>query len=469
MSGDDARADAAQVLGPGTQRVVLVGMVAYVAVGAFEALAVSTAMPVAAAQLDGLGLYTLAFAATTATSVVGMLTAGRWADRTGPAAPMWAGVGLFLAGLGVAGLAWSMPVLLAGRALQGLGSGLSGVALYVVVARVFPAERRAAVFAWFAAAWVLPGVVGPLLAGLVTEHLGWRWVFLGVPLLALPALLALYPGLVAVRRSARGGTTAGTGGSDALRRVLVPVLRGERGLGTVVRVRACASAAFAGAEVLLPLVLVHEHQVSPAVAGSVLTLHVLGWQAGSWLRGRGLHGLSHQGFVRLGGALLAAGVGGTVMLALPGVPLPVAAAPWVLAGLGMGLTYPTLSLLVLDLAPREVQGTAASALQVSDAVAAAAALAGTGALLWALHDVVGLTAYAVCLGLAAALALLVAALAGRTAVTSAGPGPSRVVEPAGAHPGEDAGGHVGGHVGGTDENHVTPGSTLRRPASAAPS
>ena len=159
--------------------------------------------------------------------------------------------------------------------------------------------------------------------------------------------------------------------------------------------------------------------------------------------------------------LLAAGVGGTVMLALPGVPLPVAAAPWVLAGLGMGLTYPTLSLLVLDLAPREVQGTAASALQVSDAVAAAAALAGTGALLWALHDVVGLTAYAVCLGLAAALALLVAALAGRTSVTSAGPGSSRVVEPAGAHPGE--------HVGGTDENHVTPGSTPGRPASAGPS
>lgn len=470
MSGDDARADApgtdagsdaATVLGHGTQRVVLVGMVAYVAVGAFEALAVSTAMPVAAAQLDGLGLYTLAFAATTATGVVGMLAAGRWADRSGPAAPMWAGVGLFLAGLGVAGLAWSMPVLLAGRALQGLGSGLSGVALYVVVARVFPAERRAAVFAWFAAAWVLPGVVGPLLAGLVTEHLGWRWVFLGVPLLALPALVALYPGLVAVRRSAPGGTTTGTGrapgGSDALRRVLVPVLRGERGLGTVVRARACASAAFAGAEVLLPLVLVHEHGVSPALAGSVLTLHVLGWSAGSWLRGRGRLGLSHQGFVRLGGGLLATGVAGTAMLALPGVPLPVAAAPWVLAGLGMGLTYPTLTLLVLDLAPREVQGTATSALQVSDAVAAAAALSGTGALLWALHDVVGLTAYAVCLGLAAALALLVAALAGRTAVTPAGPASSRVLEAAGAH------------VGGTDENHVTPGSTPGRPASAGPS
>lgn len=462
--------DAAAVLGPGTQRVVLVGMVAYVAVGAFEALAVSTAMPVAAARLDGLGLYTLAFAATTATGVVGMLAAGRWADRSGPAAPMWAGVGLFLAGLGVAGLAWSMPVLLAGRALQGLGSGLSGVALYVVVARVFPAERRAAVFAWFAAAWVLPGVVGPLLAGLVTEHLGWRWVFLGVPLLAVPALVALYPGLRAVRRSAPGGTTPGTrtgtgtapGGSDALRSVLVPVLRGERGLGTVVRARACASAAFAGAEVLLPLALVHEHGVSPAVAGSVLTLHVLGWSAGSWLRGRGRFGLSQQGLVRLGGALLATGVAGTAMLALPAVPLPVAAAPWVLAGLGMGITYPTLTLLVLDLAPRRVQGTATSALQVSDAVAAAAALSGTGALLWALHDAIGLAAYAVCLGLAAAVALLVAALAGRTAVTSAGRVSSRVVEPAGAR----SGAHVGDHVGGNDENHVTPPG---HPAGTGPS
>lgn len=411
-----------------TQRVVLSGMVAYLALGAFEALAVSTAMPTVAAELDGLRLYTYAFAATSAASVVGMLAAGRWADRRGPTPPLWAGIALFLTGLLVAGLAPSMEVLVAGRALQGAGAGLEGVALYVLVAHVFPEERRPVVFAWFAAAWVVPGAVGPVLAGLVTQHLGWRWVFLAVPALALPALLALRPGLAA----ARGARTTPPGRAVAARDVVVPVLRGARGLGAVVHVRVLASAAFVGAEVLLPLALVHERGIAPALAGTVLTLHVLGWSAGSWLRGRGLHGLSHVGFLRLGGALLAAGIAGASLLTVPGVPVAAAAAPWVLAGLGMGLSYPTLNLLALELAPPGGQGAAMSALQVSDALAAAVALAGTGALLWTLHDVVGLGAYAVCLALAAGAAALAAGLAHRTrpnAVTKQVAAPSLSQDP----------------------------------------
>jgi MFS family permease len=412
------------------QRTVLVGMVAYLALGAFEALAVSTAMPTVAAELDGLRLYTYAFAASSAAAVVGMLAAGRWTDRRGPAAPLRVGIGLFLAGLLVAGLAPSMPVLLAGRTLQGLGTGMEGVAFYVLVARVFPEQRRATVFAWFAAAWVVPGVVGPLVAGAVTQYLGWRWVFLAVPVLAVPALLALRPGLAAARDAwsgpdgaAAAADAAGTG-RGAWRDVVRPVLHGARGLGTVVLVRALVAAAFVGAEVLLPLALTRERGLAPTFAGAVLTLHVLGWSAGSWLRGRGLGGLTHAGFLRLGAASLAAGTAGVALLTVPGVPLPVAAAPWVLGGLGMGLSYPTLNLLVLELAPVSAQGAAMSALQVADALASALALTGTGALLWALHDRVGVAAYAACLALAAALALAAVVLSGRTRPSGrVGPGP----------------------------------------------
>ncbi|MEL7974937.1 MFS transporter [Isoptericola sp. F-RaC21] len=408
------------LLDPCAQRTVLVGMVAYVALGAFESLAVSTAMPTVAAELDGLRLYTLAFAASSAAGVAGMLVAGPWTDRHGPTPPLWAGIALFLTGLVVAGLAPTMPVLLAGRTLQGAGTGLEGVALFVLVARVFPEERRAKVFAWFAAAWVVPGVVGPLLAGAVTQYLGWRWVFLAVPVLAVPALLALRPGLAAARgaRASAGEVApdrgAGSGPGAAWRPVARAVLRGSRGLGTVVLVRALVAAAFVGAEVLLPLALTRERGLPPAFAGAVLTLSVLGWSAGSWVRGRGVRGLSHAGYLRVGGASLVLGTAGVALLAAPGVPLAAAAAPWVLSGLGMGLSYPTLNLLVLDLAPPSAQGVSMSALQVADAVASALALAGTGALLWALHDRVGAAAYAVCLGLAAALALVATVLAGRT-------------------------------------------------------
>ena len=411
------------LLGPRAQRTVLVGMVAYLALGAFEALAVSTAMPTVAAELDGLRLYTGAFAASSAAAVVGMLVAGRWTDRRGPTPPLWTGIALFLAGLVVAGCAPSMPVLIAGRALQGAGTGLEGVALYVLVARVFPPERRARVFAWFAAAWVVPGVVGPLLAGAVTQYLGWRWVFLAVPVLAVPALLALRPGLAAARRASSVTSIDegddedgddGSGGDAPWRGVARAVLHGTRGLGTVVLVRALVAAAFVGAEVLLPLALTRERGLPPAFAGAVLTLSVLGWSAGSWVRGRGVRGLSDTAFLGLGGALLTLGTAGVALLAVPAVPLVAGAAPWVLSGLGMGLTYPTLNLLVLELAPPSAQGASMSALQVADAVAAAVALTGTGALLWALHDRIGGAAYAVCLVLAAVLALSATLLARRT-------------------------------------------------------
>ena len=170
---------------------ILIGMIALVSLGAFEAMAVSTAMPVIAEALDGLSLFAPAFAMTMATSVMGMVLAGRSTDRGGVGPALLGGVGVFVAGLLLAGLAPSMGVLIVGRALQGLGSGAYIVALYIVVARVFEGHARARVLAMFSAAWVVPSLVGPLVAGFIVEHLGWRWVFLSVAILALPATALL--------------------------------------------------------------------------------------------------------------------------------------------------------------------------------------------------------------------------------------------------------------------------------------
>jgi len=461
-------------LSPGTQRTVLFGMVAFVFLGAFEALAVATAMPTVAVALDGLTLYTLAFAASLASSVVGMVASGRWSDRAGPTTPLWTGIGLFLAGLLVAGLATDMLVLVAGRVLQGVGTGLYIVALYVLVARVFPADRRPKVFAAFAAAWVVPSIVGPAIAGLVVEHVGWRWVFLAVPVLAVPALVLMRPAMRAARgtasddapspvpddarpvggdaaaeqpldRTARQASLAwavvaalGIGAlnyAGQLRGIALAVLlvaalaavalavprllppgttRAVRGLPSVVAIRGLVAAAFTGAEVLLPLLLSHERGLAPSLAGAVLTFGAVGWSTGSWLRGRATWGLQHAGYVRLGGTLVALGIGGAALLAWTAVPPVVGMVAWTLAGLGMGMTHPTLSVLTLELSPVAEQGATSSALQVSDAVAAATALAVTGSLLWALHASLGLAAYVVCFAVTVLLAGGVALLAPRT-------------------------------------------------------
>jgi MFS family permease len=388
-------------------------------------------MPTVAVELNGLRYYTLAFAVTFATSVVGMLAAGRWCDRSGPSPAMWTGVALFVVGLVVAGTATDIGTLVAGRAVQGVGNGLFGVALYVLVARVFAAERHPAVFSAFAAAWVVPAIVGPGLAGLLVDHVGWRWVFLGAAALTVPAALLMRPGLTAARADrpdpadAKETSTnsdrrdaAAVGRPDApplpALRLVLAVLRARRGLPAVVSVRALVSAAFVGAEVLLPLLLVHERHLSPGGAGLILTVGALGWSGASWVRGRDLLHLSHAGYVRLGGGLLALGMIGATVLVLPAVPAGVGMAFWVLSGSGMGLVYPTLSVLTLELAAPHEQGSASSALQVADAVAAAIASTATGALLWTLHDVVGLPAYAAVLGLTGLLAMMTVLLAGRT-------------------------------------------------------
>ena len=94
-------------------------------------------------------------------------------------------------GLLIAGTSVSMPVLVAGRLVQGLGGGALTVSLYVLVARIYPGALHPKIFAAFSAAWVIPSLVGPFAAGIVAQVFSWHWVFLGVVGLVIPALLRL--------------------------------------------------------------------------------------------------------------------------------------------------------------------------------------------------------------------------------------------------------------------------------------
>lgn len=443
-------------------RGVTVAMLLLVALNAFEALAVTTTMPAVVDALGGLELYAMAFAAPVASSVVGMVLAGIWSDRGGPGRALLVGVGLFVAGLLVAGTALAMPTVVAGRVVQGLGGGMLGVALYVLVARVFPANLQARVLAGFATAWVLPSVVGPALAGFVSDTVGWRWVFLGVPLLALPALLALRPALAAARPETAGGTSGARAGTspassrEERRRLLCAVgagggalalhwagqqtgaaavgaaaggvallalaapgllprgtLRLARGLPSVVLLRGLFAAAFFGAEVFLPLVLVTERGLRPSVAGLSLTVAAVLWSTGSWLRGRQEGRWSDHAVLRAGGVSLTAGVCLAATAVWAGAPVAVSIVGWGLSGLGMGMVYPTLTLLTLRLSAPDEQGANTSSLQLCESLTVALVLAVSGPLFAALVERDVVAAYLVCFGVAATLALTAAGASGR--------------------------------------------------------
>ena len=396
-------------------RALTIGMVALVSLHGFEALAVAAAMPTVAHDLDGLRLYALAFGGTLATSVIGMTLAGRWSDQQGPARPLWLGLGCFIAGLLVAGFAQHMPVLVLGRLMQGLGAGAISVALYVLVGRTYPEPMRPRVFAAFSAGWVVPSLIGPGISGLIVQHLGWRWVFLAVPLLAIPAALLLRP---ALRNLPPNGAAAGDGrvvrwaiGASAgalllylggqqqgwaAVAMLLPALgllllcswkllptgtlRLQRGLPSVIALRGIAASAFFGCEAFLPLLLQRERGLSPLLAGVALSMGALGWFAGSWLQGHQRRGWSRRQLLQSGAAMMCVGIVVTSLALQPGVSLWLALSGWSLTGLGMGMIYPSLSVLTLSLSPPAQQGANTSALQLSEALGVATTLAVSGSL-----------------------------------------------------------------------------------------
>src|ERR1700683_3277919 len=174
------------------RRALTGGLVLTITFVAAEALAVVTVMPLVARSLHGLNLYGIVFSAFLLGTMVGIVAAGRAADRRGPAVPYIAGVIVFAAGLTISGLAPSMPVLVAGRALQGLGAGASRAGAYVAGGRSLPERLRARMMAILSTAWVAPGLAGPAVSAEVARLFGWRWVFLGLlPFIALTAPVAI--------------------------------------------------------------------------------------------------------------------------------------------------------------------------------------------------------------------------------------------------------------------------------------
>jgi MFS family permease len=397
---------------------------------------VSTAMPVAATELGGVREYSLAFSLFLTTSLLGTVLAGGWADATGPRLPLVTGLALFGIGLVVSGVAGSFSLLILGRGIAGFGAGLQIVSLYVVVADAYPTERHAVIFGYLSAAWVIPSIIGPALAGWVASSVSWRVVFLAVPPLAVMAWLVLLRGLATVgtgragradraekdekddseTRSGRARAAYGLGvaggallvqwGSQDIKDwfglpltiigVIVVVLslppllphgalRLSFGLPSVVITRGLLTASFFATETFIPLLLVTSRGFSPAQAGLVLTGASLGWSTGSWLLGREwLHWAKRRVLVT-GAAIMAVGMVTLVGVGLAWFTEYAVLGIWLFAGLGMGMAYSSTAVLALLLAPKGSEGRASSALQLCDGLGGVLGIGIAGAIFAVFH------------------------------------------------------------------------------------
>lgn len=406
----------------GALRTTSVGILILITMVAFEAMAVSAALPTAARDLNGLGSYGWAFTGFLVANVVGMVVSGQFSDGHGPRGPLIAGMASFLGGLVLAGTAVTMEQLVAGRVVQGFGSGLLITATYVVIGETYPEDTRPKLFAALSSAWILPALIGPVISGTITQHFSWRWVFLGlVPFvligaaLMLPVLRTLHVapesrtsaladprrilhafgvagGIAALAQAGQHPSPLSIGlavvGLAALvwgLRTLLPAgtVRVRRGVAAPIAIRGLLAGSFFAVESLVPLSMSVQHGYSATAAGLPLACSGLTWAAGSWWQGRTGHADEQEHRVRL----VRAGFGFVVVSAIavavtaqPSVPGWLIYPAWSLAGIGAGLTMTSASVLMLKYTNDADRGSDSAALQLSDATVSAVTTGVAGVL-----------------------------------------------------------------------------------------
>lgn len=404
-----------------TKRKLATGaIVLALVVSAFEGTVVTTAMPTIAADLGGSSLYPWVFAAFLMAQTLGVLVFGRHADAHGRRPVFLVGMGFFLAGTALSGLAWSVPALVAFRILQGFGAGAIHPIAMTISSDLYSIEERVKVQGVFTATWGVSNLIGPALGSLIVTHTSWRWAFLvNVPvglvaalvlalsyadpprekrradaasawmlgLAALAALFALEP-----RSADEWMTTLGTALLSAAaaallvarerrakRPLIEPRLFADRVVRTGFLGSAVGGAVFYAAAAYLPLYVEEHTDLGALGSAAALTVLLVGWAVGSTYGVRVY--LKHGLRATIGGGLLAFGVSMLLAALAAKVGHPALALPALfVAGVGVG---PTLSTSVLGPQSRahwSERGTLTSSLYAVRTLGGAALVAAAGGM-----------------------------------------------------------------------------------------
>src|SRR6202166_1966829 len=163
--------------------LIIASVMTTMAMIAIEATIVSTAMPQIVADLGGLRLYSWVFSSFLLAQTAMTVVFGNLADVYGRKPVMLVGIGIFLLGSLLAGFAWSMPVLVCCRLIQGIGAGAMQPVAMTIVADLYPARERGKIQGYLASVWAISAVLGPIAGGFIIRDWSWPWIFwINVPI-----------------------------------------------------------------------------------------------------------------------------------------------------------------------------------------------------------------------------------------------------------------------------------------------
>jgi MFS family permease len=256
-------------------------------------------------------------------------------------------------------------------------------------------------FAVLSTAWVVPGIAGPALAAFVAQQVGWRWVFLGLlPLVIVAGSLALrelrrVPGhpnraarrvfVDAVRVAAGAGFALG--GLQERDPIVTPLLvavglvlalpalrnllpagtfRASGALPAAVLSRGILTFAFFAPDIFVPLTVTTIRGESVILSGIALTAGTIAWTTGAWIQERTVFRVGPAPLVRNGFLLVAIGIAAMGAVLGGFVPAWLCVPAWGIAGLGIGMAYSSISLVVLRHAAAGSEGSTAASMQLAD-------------------------------------------------------------------------------------------------------
>ncbi len=157
---------------------ILLAVMLSIGLVAIDATILATAVPSVVADLGGFAQFPWLFSVYLLAQAVSVPIYGKLADLVGRKPVMLVGIGLFVVGSLLCGVAWSMGALIVFRVVQGLGAGAVQPIGMTIVGDIYSLEERAKVQGYLASVWAIASLVGPTLGGIFSDYLSWRWIFL---------------------------------------------------------------------------------------------------------------------------------------------------------------------------------------------------------------------------------------------------------------------------------------------------